>query len=300
MSDPKARLILAAEDQAQAAFRQVDGRLAALERNAGQASKRVASGFNDFGRAVLSVRNVLAGFGVVLSAQALGRWAAEALQSTRVTKEQRIVLDEADFVVLTGLLVHDLGEEAVHFRDFSSDNVLSHSEVRDTGRYSAGFGEGYRATLRQADSAIGALLKQVADRRAAHPDENWLVVVASSHGNQVTEAKVDGQPVVVGLHDGHRGVVVLDAGPRHGAPALARRCRAEVEGLAVEPAVGWSAGCRAAVAASAAAWAAANRACTTRRCSGVRSRRCPGSSPRRSRPSWCTCRWDRPRSTSWA
>lgn len=58
----------------------------------------------------------------------------------------------------------------------------------------AGFGDGYRATLRQTDSAIGALLKQIAERRAAHPDENWLVVVASSHGLDRTGGS-DGLPL---------------------------------------------------------------------------------------------------------
>jgi hypothetical protein len=53
-----------------------------------------------------------------------------------------IVLDEADGVLLTGLLIQDIGEEAVHFRDFSSDNVLSRSEIRDTGLVDPGYGEG--------------------------------------------------------------------------------------------------------------------------------------------------------------
>ena len=53
-----------------------------------------------------------------------------------------VVLDEADHVLLTGLRIQDIGEEAVHFRDFSSDNVLSHSVIRDTGLVEPGYGEG--------------------------------------------------------------------------------------------------------------------------------------------------------------
>jgi hypothetical protein len=59
-----------------------------------------------------------------------------------VNGKKGIVLDEADHVLLTGLLIQDIGEEAVHFRSFSSDNVLSHSAIRDTGLVEPGYGEG--------------------------------------------------------------------------------------------------------------------------------------------------------------
>ncbi|MBS4734550.1 hypothetical protein KCV08_19805, partial [Acinetobacter baumannii] len=62
------------------------------------------------------------------------------------------------------------------------DVVVAQFGAAERAAASGGFGAGYQATLRQTDAALGALLAQVADRRAAHPDENWLVVVASSHG----------------------------------------------------------------------------------------------------------------------
>jgi len=78
--------------------------------------------------------------GYVLHLDGADRWTLSGFTVRHGKKG--IVLDEADFVLITGLLVHDIGEEAVHFRDFSSDNVMSHSEIRDTGRYEAGYGEG--------------------------------------------------------------------------------------------------------------------------------------------------------------
>ncbi|MGU9992433.1 nucleotide pyrophosphatase [Bordetella avium] len=45
-----------------------------------------------------------------------------------------------------------------------------------------GFTGAYQDVLRRTDAAIGALNRQIADRRAAHPEENWLTVVVSSHG----------------------------------------------------------------------------------------------------------------------
>jgi hypothetical protein len=52
-----------------------------------------------------------------------------------------IVLDRANHNLLSGVTVHDIDEEGIHFRVFSSDNVLQKSRVYDTGRSTPGFGE---------------------------------------------------------------------------------------------------------------------------------------------------------------
>ncbi|WP_156124330.1 alkaline phosphatase family protein [Achromobacter sp. RTa] len=57
----------------------------------------------------------------------------------------------------------------------------------------SGFGGAYDEAIRHADAAIGTLAQQIADRKADHPGENWLVVVASSHGLGKTGAS-DGRP----------------------------------------------------------------------------------------------------------
>ena len=56
--------------------------------------------------------------------------------------QKGIVLDGASQVTLTGLLVHDIGEEGIHFRKSSTHNWLINSEIRNTGTYAAGYGEG--------------------------------------------------------------------------------------------------------------------------------------------------------------
>ena len=43
--------------------------------------------------------------------------------------------------VIEGLLVHTIGDEAIHLRDNSTDNVIRDNEVRDTGKRQPGFGE---------------------------------------------------------------------------------------------------------------------------------------------------------------
>ncbi len=62
------------------------------------------------------------------------------------------------------------------------DVVVAQFGAAETAAQAGSFGPAYQATLRQTDAALGALLAQVAARRADHPEENWLVVVASSHG----------------------------------------------------------------------------------------------------------------------
>ena len=46
----------------------------------------------------------------------------------------------------------------------------------------SGFGAGYDAELRKTDAAVAALLKQIAERRAQNPKENWLLVATSAYG----------------------------------------------------------------------------------------------------------------------
>ena len=56
--------------------------------------------------------------------------------------QKGVVLDGATHTLLTGIMVAEIGDEGVHFRSNSSDNRLTQSEVRSTGKYQAGFGEG--------------------------------------------------------------------------------------------------------------------------------------------------------------
>ena len=56
--------------------------------------------------------------------------------------QKGIMTDKTNHTVLSGLTVGDTGQEAVHFGNFSSDNVLQNSVIHDTGRASPQFGEG--------------------------------------------------------------------------------------------------------------------------------------------------------------
>jgi hypothetical protein len=53
-----------------------------------------------------------------------------------------IVLDGADHDVLDGLTVENIGDEGIHLREFSSEDIVEHCIVHDTGKKSPGYGEG--------------------------------------------------------------------------------------------------------------------------------------------------------------
>ena len=88
--------------------------------------------------AILSGSSVSDGsYGIHLTGD---HWEIRDLVVTRYQKG--IVVDNGNHNLLTGLEVHDIGDEGVHFRDGSSYNTLDRSTIHDTGQYQSGFGEG--------------------------------------------------------------------------------------------------------------------------------------------------------------
>ncbi|MTD15807.1 hypothetical protein GIS00_17875 [Nakamurella sp. YIM 132087] len=67
-------------------------------------------------------------------------WRLEGFTVSSASKG--IVLDRSNFVTIDGVRVTDIGAEAVHFRSFSSDNILRNSDIDHTGRRSEQYGEG--------------------------------------------------------------------------------------------------------------------------------------------------------------
>jgi hypothetical protein len=56
--------------------------------------------------------------------------------------QKGVMTDDASYVLISGLYVHGTGDEAIHLRDFSSYDTVSHNVVRDTGLLVAFYGEG--------------------------------------------------------------------------------------------------------------------------------------------------------------
>ncbi|WP_447919317.1 alkaline phosphatase family protein [Achromobacter aegrifaciens] len=74
------------------------------------------------------------------------------------------------------------------------DVVVAQFGAPERAASESGFGSSYDSVIRQTDAAIGVLAKQIADRKTDHPGENWLVIVASSHGLGKAGAS-DGRPL---------------------------------------------------------------------------------------------------------
>lgn len=67
-------------------------------------------------------------------------WNISGISVTSAAKG--IVLDGGNHITLDSIHVYDIGSEAVHFRSFSSDNVLKNSVIEQTGVRQAQYGEG--------------------------------------------------------------------------------------------------------------------------------------------------------------
>jgi hypothetical protein len=65
------------------------------------------------------------------------------LEGFTVTDGQKgVVTDGSSHDLIYGLYVHNIGDEAIHLRSFSSDDSVSHCVIRDTGLKTQFFGEG--------------------------------------------------------------------------------------------------------------------------------------------------------------
>lgn len=53
-----------------------------------------------------------------------------------------VMFDNADHNILERLLIENIGQEGVHFRTCSADNILQNSMIRNTGMITPGMGEG--------------------------------------------------------------------------------------------------------------------------------------------------------------
>jgi hypothetical protein len=56
--------------------------------------------------------------------------------------QKGLMADHVQGVVIGGLVVEHIGDEAIHLRNFSSDNVVQGNTIRDTGNRRDDFGEG--------------------------------------------------------------------------------------------------------------------------------------------------------------
>ena len=114
-----------------------------------------------------------------------------------------IVLDRASHNLLDSLSVHDIDDEGIHFRVFSSDNVLRKSRIRDTGLAVPGYGEAIY--VGSANSNWGSLTggdPDTSDRNCIA--DNTIGPGVAAEGVDLKEGTRDG--IVVGNHYDATGI----------------------------------------------------------------------------------------------
>ncbi len=87
--------------------------------------------------AVLSGYSTGSGFSLRIRGD---HWIIRDLTFTNAQKG--ILLDHSNHTLITNVEVHNIGYEAVHFRDGTSYSTIENAYIHDTGKTGAGFGEG--------------------------------------------------------------------------------------------------------------------------------------------------------------
>lgn len=96
--------------------------------------------------------------------------------------QKGVMADQVQHAVIQGLTVEQIGDEAIHLRDFSSDNVVRDNTIRDTGRRKPKFGEG--VYIGSADSNWCTVTH-------CKPDNSDRNVVTGNHISATTAEAVD-------------------------------------------------------------------------------------------------------------
>jgi hypothetical protein len=97
--------------------------------------------------------------------------------------QKGIMLDESSNCLIDGVRVHNTGDEAVHFRKFSSNNTIQNSLITDTGKRRAEFGEGVY---------LGTAVSNWGSISGGNPDtSNYNQVLNNTIGPGVTGEMID-------------------------------------------------------------------------------------------------------------
>lgn len=87
--------------------------------------------------AVITGSSVDSAYGVHLQAS---YWTLQGFSVT--TFQKGVVVDGGTHDTIDGLTVYNIGDEGIHLRAFSSDDIIENCHVHDTGKYVPGYGEG--------------------------------------------------------------------------------------------------------------------------------------------------------------
>jgi hypothetical protein len=109
-----------------------------------------------------------------------------------------VMADRTSDTIIQGLTVHDIGDEAIHLRDFSSDNTVQYCMIYATGLRREKFGEGvYLGTAQSNWAAISGGRMDRSDRNIVRGN----VIRSTAEAIDIKEGTSDGR-IVGNIFDG--------------------------------------------------------------------------------------------------
>jgi hypothetical protein len=103
--------------------------------------------------------------------------------------QKGVVTDASNHDLIDGLYVHNIGDEAIHLRDFSSYDTVSHNVVRATGLNTSFYGEGIY---------VGSAHKNWCRYSGCQPDASDYDVITGNDVAQTTAENIDIKEGTVG------------------------------------------------------------------------------------------------------
>jgi hypothetical protein len=130
--------------------------------------------------------------GYVLHFNSASYWRASGF--TVRNGQKGVMVDDGHFIGLQGLLVEDTGDEAVHLRKNSTDNVVRGLTIRKTGHRRDKFGEGVYVGTAQSN------WPQITGGQPDHSDRNFVLdnVIYQTTGEAVDVKEGTSDGVVAG------------------------------------------------------------------------------------------------------
>ena len=128
--------------------------------------------------AVLDAGGFKEGYGLHLDGASWWRLSGFTVRNA----QKGVMADGANHVVISGLTVEQIGDEAIHLRKFSSDNVVENNTVRQTGKRKPKFGEGIY---------IGTAVSNWGGITAGAPDTSDRNVIRGNRISATTAESVD-------------------------------------------------------------------------------------------------------------
>jgi hypothetical protein len=113
-----------------------------------------ATGTSSAGVRITGSRNAILDGGSVSSGYVLHLDKADYAEVDGISirnGQKALVVDQSTHTTLTNLDLHTTGEEILLLRNYSSDNTVSNNQVHDSGRSTAGYGEGVYVGLSESN-----------------------------------------------------------------------------------------------------------------------------------------------------